>query len=207
MILQADALEMAGALGEFDYVLTDPPYSTGGETSIRAKGGVAATREMIDGMCQSFIAGVLRSIKLKPDGCMWVMCDWRQVSFLSSVLRGMGYDKQSCIVWDKMTGGLSTRYRCSHEMILWATAVQFKVGNMGRDLVSMKRVSPSRKKHPFDKPPELVESVCKAFPPGRVIDPFCGAGGLLVGAKRLGWDVVGIDIDTKSVQTARERLS
>ena len=207
MILQADALEMAGALGEFDYVLTDPPYSTGGETSIRSKGGVAATREMIDGMCQSFIAGVLRAIRLKPDGCMWIMCDWRQVSFLSSVLRGMGYDKQSCIVWDKMSGGLSSRYRCSHEMILWATAVPFKVGNMGRDLVPVKRVPPKQKRHPFDKPPELVEQMCKAFPAGRVIDPFCGAGGLLVGAKRLGWDAVGIDIDTQSVQTARERLS
>ena len=206
MIHHDDALEAVPRLGQFDYVLTDPPYPTGGESSLKAKGSVKGCREMVDGMAQSFIAGVLRAVRLKPDGCLWICCDWRQVSFLSSIVRGMGYDRQSCIVWDKGSGTLSSRYHPSHELILWATAGKPPVGYMGRDVVQIGRVPHGRKSHPFDKPTDLVAQVCKAFPPGRVIDPFCGAGSLLVGAQMLGWECVGVDIDIDACRVARRRL-
>lgn len=35
-IIYGDALEIIPTLGPFEYVLTEPPYPTGGESSIRA---------------------------------------------------------------------------------------------------------------------------------------------------------------------------
>ena len=77
---------------------------------------------------------------------------------------------------------------------------------LGRDLIQCKRVKGKAKKHPFDKPPQLITQLCKEFPQGRVLDPFCGGGGLLLGAHQLGWDCVGIDIDPEACKTAKERL-
>ena len=69
------------------------------------------------------------------------------------------------------------------------------------------KVTGKNKHHPFDKPAELVEKVAGRFPQGRVLDPFCGAGGLLVGAYRLGWDVVGVDISREFCDMSEMRLS
>ena len=205
-IIHGDALEVIPSLGQFDYVLTDPPYPTGGESSIRAGESVKSCREMIDGMAQSFLAAALRAVKKADKFSIWLFCDWRQVSFMSSILRGMGPDKQSCIVWDKISGSLSPRYHPSHEMILWASNSAAPKAFLGRDLVQMARVRKSQKTHPFAKPPELVKELCHAFPPGRVLDPFCGSGGLLVGAQALGWETVGIDIDKDACERARDML-
>ena len=68
------------------------------------------------------------------------------------------------------------------------------------------RVNTRTRLHVYDKPPELAERLLKGFAPGRILDPFCGTGGLLVGAQRLGWDVVGIDISGEFVEKARDRL-
>lgn len=202
-----DALQLVSKLGTFDYIITDPPYPTGGESSMRTGSSVKDAREMVDSMAQSFITAVLQSVNKSERFSIWLFCDWRQVSYFSSILRGMGYPSQSCIVWNKMRSSLSARYHPMHELILWASKKAPKNTYLGRDLIELKPVSVKTKKHAFDKPPELVEKFASAFPAGRVLDPFCGAGGLLVGAQRLGWEVVGIDIDKHFCDTARLRLA
>lgn len=47
----------------------------------------------------------------------------------------------------------------------------------------------------------------RSFQKDELIDQFCGSGGLLIGAKRLGWDVVRIDMGKNYCDTARKRLS
>ena len=200
-----DSLEFVSSLGVFDYVITDPPYPTGGESSIKSSKGVKATREMIDGLAQSYIYAVIKAIKKSDRFAIWLMCDWRQVSYFSSLMRGLGMHNQSCIVWDKVQSSLSARYHPRHELVLHASIVASPKVYLGQDLISIKRNR--KRQHPFEKPPELVEKMCHAFPKGRVLDPFCGTGGLLVGAKRLGWDVVGVDIDQEFCDIAKNRLA
>lgn len=118
----------------------------------------------------------------------------------------MGLDKQSCIVWDKLSGSISPRCHPSHEMILWASNTAAPKKFLGWDLVRMARVGRSQKTHPFARPPELVKESCRAFPPGRVLDPFCGSGGLLAGAQALGRETTGIDIDKDACERARDML-
>ena len=207
-IYNEDALEIVADLGEFDAVLTDPPYPTGGESSMKDPASIKAAREMVDALSQSLVGGVLRSVRRRNDRLMaWLFTDWRQVSYFSAIFRGMGMPSQSCIVWDKMRGSLSSLYHPSHEMILFGSTRGNKPdGYLGRDLVQCKRVSGKSKEHPFSKPPELVETILSNFPAGRILDPFCGTGGLLVGAQRLGWDVVGVEIGKQFAEVAEKRL-
>ena len=222
-----DALELVPDLGEFDAVITDPPYPTGGESSMSDPASIKEAREMVDGMCQSLIAGVLRAVRRRRGSgetlnatafrqgteaerfSVWMFTDWRQVSFFSSVLRGQALVSQSCIVWDKGKGNMSALYHPSHEMVLFARTrgkQSDALGFLGRDLIQCPTVRGKGKMHPFDKPVELVEKMLSGFRTGRILDPFCGAGSLLVGAQRLGWDVVGIDISREFVDIARTRL-
>ena len=205
-IYNEDALETVSMLGEFDYIITDPPYPTGGESSMQSAKSIKDTREMIDGLSQSLIMGVIRRIKKRSPFVIWMFVDWRQVSFYSSLFRGLGWHNQSCVVWDKMVGSRSARYFPSHELILCASDSASPKPYLGRDVIQMNRTNPSVKTHPFEKPHGLVVPLCKEYPIGKAIDPFFGTGGLLVGANQLGWDVTGIDISKEFCEIAAKRL-
>ena len=63
--------------------------------------------------------------------------------------------------------------------------------------------------HPTQKPIEIIDPLLRySVPPGgSVLDPFCGAGSVLVAAKALGINAVGIEIDEKHCESAARRLS
>ena len=207
-LIHADSLEAVGKLPPVDYVITDPPYPIGGNSSMGNLGSVLRARAMIDTMSQSLIAGVMRQLTIRR--ALWLMSDWRQVSFLGQVMAHMGYAGQSCIVWDKVHQAQGQSYQRVHEMVLFAYAGNldgFRMSYPGPDLISEKRVRTSEKEHPFDKPPMLAERLVQAFKPGVILDPFCGGGGLLVGCQRLGFDVIGIDADRPALEVAEKRLS
>ena len=207
MIHNEDTLEILPTLEPFDYVITDPPYPTGISQAMSNSKSLKDAREMTDALSQSFVGATLRAIPKKTDFAIWLMCDWRQVSFFSSIFRGMGIHSQSCIVWDKMRGTLSSNYHPSHELILFGKVGKVAEGYLGRDLISLPKPNSKGKTHPYEKPPELITQLCKSFKKGRVLDPFCGTGGLLVGAKQLGWEVEGIEISKEFCKIAQERLT
>ena len=206
-VVCGDALELVGDLGEFDAVITDPPYPIGGKSSLTKPQSIVEARAMVEGISQSFVAGVLRGVRRRdPDKfAVWLGTDWRQVSFFSAILLGLDLPTQCCVVWDKCIGGGKVPYyHASHELVLYAAKGVRPNGYCGMDVVRIPR--PTNKAHPFEKPPELTEFLLRQFTPGRILDPFCGGGTVLLGAKRLGWDVVGIDISAEFARTANTRL-
>lgn len=63
--------------------------------------------------------------------------------------------------------------------------------------------------HPTQKPTSIIDPLlqysCK--PNGVVLEPFMGAGSVLVAAKRLGLSAIGIEIEEKYCEIAAKRLS
>lgn len=207
-IICGDAAEEIPKLGEFSYVITDPPYPTGGESSMRNPKSVMEARKMIDAMFHSFLFSTLRSVKMTESSCFFIFTDWRQISFMGGGLWAMGYTQQSCIVWDKCRGNLSNKFHPSHEQIIFGSRNLKGIaeGYLGKDIVSIRKPAGKNKTHPFEKPSELIETLLKAFKPGRILDPFMGTGSTLVAAKNLGWDAVGVEMSEEFCETARERL-
>ena len=201
-VIHGDALEIVRDMGEFDYLITDPPYLVTGGTASRSLDTVQKYQEMNRMASASFIMAVMRDvIKAKKFAC-WIFCDFRYMSVMASRMYEMGLTKQYCLVWDKQAFGLGRTYRRGFELILHAANYSLKSSST-KDIFQVKH----QRGQFMSKPPEIVQYACKEFPKGRVLDPFCGGGGLLAGAKRLGWDILGIDIDENSVDVANQRLS
>ncbi len=63
--------------------------------------------------------------------------------------------------------------------------------------------------HPCVKPQKLMEYLIKLVAPknGVILDPFCGSGSTLVAAKKLGYKVTGIELDSEYCKIAEARIA
>jgi DNA modification methylase len=63
-------------------------------------------------------------------------------------------------------------------------------------------------RHPHASPPEVLRRLLLLFSRSGdlVVDPFCGGGGLLDIARKLGREAIGFEIDSERVQMARRRI-
>lgn len=209
LVYHGDALEIIPGLGAFDYLMTDPPYPTGPGPGAYGSGMVQRIRAMERWMHLSFVMAAVRVLQKRDGFAAWIFCDWRHVSYLGDALANEGLGRQSCITWDKRQGSMSALYHGRTELCLFACSKEHRIkGYCGTNLVAVKRPG-NRKTHPYEKPPALVGALMRPdpFPPGRIIDPFCGTGGLLVGARQLGHEAVGIDADEENVEHARRRIA
>lgn len=63
-----------------------------------------------------------------------------------------------------------------------------------------------RNLHPHSKPPDLMEFLVSACPPGVIADPFAGCGSTLIAARNLGRSVVGVEIHEPYCEIIARRL-
>lgn len=206
-VIQGDALEIVADLGEFDYIMTDPPYSVNPIYHWNDK-GLSNANMMNSSMQRSLVAGVIRNIQKKDNFAAWIFTDWINVSFVGHALLAMGLDKQSCIVWDKDKPFYTDHYHKMHEMVVFAKNFvnKDKSKYYGRDIIKVKSLHSTKKNHLHSKPVELAEKLLHNVPPGRILDPFCGGGNLLKGAQNMGFEVVGIDAVEEFVKDANKNL-
>lgn len=71
----------------------------------------------------------------------------------------------------------------------------------------VKNVSGEKTDHPCQIPISLMERILMITPSDTIIDPFMGSGSTLVAAKRLGRRAIGIEIDLRYCEIAKERLA
>jgi len=81
----------------------------------------------------------------------------------------------------------------------------------GVDLVSVPAVGPGTAgRYPTEKPEGLGRALARIAgigPADVVIDPFCGSGALLVGARERGAFVIGCDVAAAAIKRASARLA
>ena len=207
-IINDNALDIIADLGEFDYVITDPPYPIGGKSAMQNTKSILQARTMMAALSETIIFHAFQKVKKKDTFTSWMFCDWRSIGSYYLLFESIGMRRQQCIVWDKVDCGFPHAYPERHELILFSRRPgRMPPGKKEHNIIAEKKISGPKKTHAFEKPPTLVKRMCATFPPGRVLDPFCGTGGLLLGAHRIGWDVVGIDLDAEYCDIARRRLA
>lgn len=192
-----------------DLVLTDPPYNTG------IKGSPSRTRlrnffddSLSPAAYRDLVSTTARELfrVLRMDRALYVFINWKSLGIWLDELSRAGFRLKNVIVWDKVVHGMNYQnYAYTHEFLIFAVKGRFfprnKQVNDGsyRDVWHIQRETRQPKSEDFHhetvKPSALVRlPIEHASLPGElVLDPFFGSGRILVVAKELRRDYLGIE--------------
>jgi site-specific DNA-methyltransferase (adenine-specific)/modification methylase len=122
-----------------------------------------------------------------PDASRWLM--WDKLDGLTSK-RAIGFNDQADgeLAWSNL-GGPARIHRQR-----WAGAMK-----SGED-------KQTRRRHPTEKPVELMRWCIQQCPAGVVLDPFMGSGTTLRAAKDLGRKSIGVELEERYCEIAAKRL-
>jgi site-specific DNA-methyltransferase (adenine-specific) len=186
--------------GCVDAVVTDPPYGIDynpTRSQASAASGSRKTMARVAGDDQPFDPAPI--LALSPRRILW------GANHYASKLP----DRYGWLVWDKRDGGSIFRgFQASDCELAWCSE-----GGMVR-MFSHKWCGHLRESerdlfiHPTQKPVALMEW-CLGFLPDAVViaDPYCGSGTTGVACRKLGRRFIGIEIDPRYAEIARNRIA
>lgn len=209
-----------------DVTVTSPPYNLGGDFHTCHKGktmNYGAYASYGDDMPESEYQDWQQQILVdlfrvtKPDGVLFYnhknrLKDGAMISPLSWIARTPWVLKQ-VIVYDQ--GGTPNsdkkRFFPIHELIMVLAKAPSTVLSNQRCLTDIWRLSPVDRRvsgHPATFPIELPLRCLGAFPrqPGIALDPFMGVGTVGVACAKIGWDFIGIEIDSSYSAIAQRNV-
>jgi len=230
-IYHGEALAVLAELpgGAADMMITDPPYSSGGQFrgdrtdrpenkyhDPRREGlaGLDFTGDSRDQHAFGYWAALwldqLRYV-VAPGGLVGLFCDWRQLAVTSDALQAGGHVWRGVFVWDKTEGVRPTlgRYSSQCEYVVWGTnGPRTLAGGAYPGLFRKATPRGDDRHHMTAKPVEVMSCLLGPLPPGgTVLDPFAGSGTTLVAAKASGRRAIGIELDERYCEVAARRLA
>ena len=210
-----DAAVVARVMGgeQADYILTDPPYCSGGfQESGRSRGsvGTTAVHKQIAAdtlSTRGYMALIKAMLSAADTSAAYVFTDWRMWVNLFDAVESSGFGVRQMIVWDKETPGMGHGWRAQHELILFALkgTISFdKFSHAQGNVIQAQRTG--NKEHTTEKPVEVLETIIGVMQDMRVVyDPFCGSGTTIIACERLGRRCRACEIEPSYVGVALER--
>lgn len=226
-IYHGNALDVLPEIETFDALITDPPYSSGGQfRSDRVRATVEkyvnsdtlAARPEFAGdnrdqrafyaWCAFWLTFALA--RAKPGAHALIFTDWRQLPTTTDALQAGGWVWRGIGTWWKpgirmQRGGLSA----SAEYVAWGTCGAWSRDNDWAPQNVLKAAPVGDEKEHIAQKPEAVLDwlIPSAIEGGLIVDPFMGAGTTLVCAKRAGRRAIGVDLIEANCEIAARRLS
>lgn len=146
---------------------------------------------------------------MKNNSHIYIMINARNLCELQTEAEKAGFKFQNILIWDKGNSTPNRYYLNSYEMILMLRKGNAKnINNMGtKNLLQVKNII-GNKKHPTEKPVELMKILVEnsSNENDTVLDLFMGAGSTGIACKELNRNFIGIEIDKKYFDVAEERL-
>lgn len=147
---------------------------------------------------------------LKDNTHCYIMINARNLKDLQQAAEDVGFKFQNILIWNKGNATPNRYYLNAYEMILMLRKGNAKnINNMGcKNIIDIKNIR-GTKLHPTEKPVELNKVFIEnsSNEGDLVIDPFMGAGACGVACKELNRNFIGIEIDEKYFNIAKERLN
>ena len=192
--IEGDCLEVMRDLprGHFDLLLTDPPYAMPAYYD-----GDKIKRRWSD---TSIITGWWRVVMervmplLKENAMVAVFVDGPAVAALWPIMHEVTRNLQLA-VWDKMTPGRGSTLMMQTEFVIVGNCgTPFRRGGLS-NVFRHRRVKPSAKVHPAQKPRDLLIALARQLCPdgGRVLDPFAGSFSTEAACESLGLECTSIE--------------
>jgi site-specific DNA-methyltransferase (adenine-specific) len=224
-IYHGDCFDVLPSLSDIGAVVTDPPYSSGGQfrgdrmaqTSAKyVNSDTAAYRPEFAGDNRdqrSFLVwcSLWMTAARHASGDGAILCaftDWRQLPSLTDAVQCGGWVWRNIATWWK-PGIRMQRGQFSHsaEYIVYASNGPTDTDFDGA-VQNVFRCAPvGAKQHIAEKPVDVMRWILAVVPPkSLVLDPFMGSGATLEAAKANGHIAIGIDSDERYCEIAAKRL-
>ena len=230
-LYRGDALAVLRDLptASVDAVITDPPYSSGGQYKgdrAAATGSKYSSAEVFttadfsgDNRDQrSFLLWMNlwlgESLRVVRSGAPCAMfTDWRQLPTMTDALQIGGFVWRGVVPWAKPSARPIFKQRAwlnQCEYVVWGTAGSSAVTPEGatEPLPGFYQASPPRdREHQTQKPLDVMRELVKIVPEGgTVLDPFMGSGTTGVAAVIEGRRFVGVEMVEHYAQVAERRI-
>ncbi len=225
-LLHGDALDVLGRMQmegrRFGAVLTDPPYSSGGNVRDRAmstnrrylQSGQRHVYPEFQGDTRdqrSYLAwstlwmSAARDIT-EPGGIIATFSDWRQLPVTTDALQCAGWVWRGIVPWDKTEACRPQlgRYRTQCEYVVWGTNGTRQVAGKAAPGVFRAPI-PRDKLHVAGKPVAVMTGLLSIMD-GPILDPFAGSATVGAACLPLGLQYVGIEVDQTYFDVACGRL-
>lgn len=217
-LLFGDAIEVLRTLapGSIDALITDMPYSSGGQ--FRGDRAQDPLKKYIkgDGMdqrawmrwCREWLGLAKRA--MRRGGVFALFIDWRQLPALTDAVQLANLNWRGIAGWDKTEGarGVQGRPRAQLEYIVWGSYGPLPLEGSPIPGVKTCSVKQADKHHPTGKPTEVMRWLMDFAPDGGVVlDPFMGSGTTGVAALQTGRRFIGIEHDAHWLEVSRKRLA
>lgn len=212
-----------------DAVITDPPYSSGGQyrgdrmqntgAKYQQQGQVLQRPDFAGdnrdqraylAWCSVWLAECLRVAK--PGSPICLFTDWRQLPTTTDALQAGGWVWRGILPWDKTEGArpMVGGFRAQCEYVVWGSAGPMPedrgVGCLPGFIRAMPR--PSEKHHQTGKTPRVMQEVnAITSPGGLILDPFTGGCSTGVAALRGGYRFAGFEITPDYYRVACEVMA
>ena len=210
-----DCLGLAAAFEEADTLIMDPPYSSGGvHEAGKASGSIGSDTPkekrfiLGDTMSAGGYRALIREVVRAADVLqVYSFTDWRMWTFTAEAIELAGHRQRGMLVWDKMSAGMGMKWRLQHELVCWGTRVSTKLGPSIGTVLTHKRVSATKKKHPTEKPVPLMSDIVLNSGGEVIADPFMGCGTTGVACALAGKRFIGMELDERFFDAACERIA
>jgi site-specific DNA-methyltransferase (adenine-specific) len=191
-----------------DHVITDPPYSDATHKNARTLGTASGEMDINFAALPDY-DWTLRALAVTR---AWVL-GFCELEMLGDYRRAVGERYLRGGVWDRPDGtpqlsGDRPAQAAEGIAIMHSRVVKPEWSAGGKRGMWRHGVERDERHHPTPKPvPLMLELVADFTKQGElVLDPFCGSGTTGVAAIRLQRRFIGIELDPKYAQVARERL-
>ena len=214
-----DALDFMRSLPDrsVDLIVTDPPYRTisGGQNSPLGYGYRNSVLSANDGKIfkhndiqpSEFFPEFYRILR---DGThCYVMTNTLNLRKMLNCADAAGFELHNLLVWRKNTGTANRWYMKFAEYTLFLRKGAAKPINEPGSKNIFDAPNPRNKRHPTEKPVELMEHYIlnSTQPLDIVFDPFMGCGTMAIAAERTGRRWIGCEIDPLYFYPALARIA
>lgn len=204
-IICGDCLEVIKELPDksIDLVLTDPPY---GDNCGYGRGGVEISNNQNPLFSLMMLSVVYE--KLKNNSVVYMFFGKNHFEITKMYIeKYTEYKWIDWVVWDKKHFGMGKPFRKQFELlaVLEKGDGLFKRMDLG-DVLTEKRLD--TEDHPHKKPTGLLQALIENSSEENniILDCFAGSGSSLVAAQNTKRNFIGIEIDPKYCEIAKQRL-
>lgn len=190
-----------------DIIITDPPYGIN-LTPQRINGKFKNTKIINDDTLNWLDYFVEETYRISKN-VVCVFCGWQNIDKFKIALENK-FIVKNILVWDKDWFGMGNNYRPNYELMLLLCKTNIKTKSKNKsNILTYRRLSPQKMKHSCEKPIPLLEDLLLELSNENdvVLDPFMGSGSTGVACKNTNRNFIGIELDEKYFNIAKERIN